>query len=377
MATMTRSVYEELGVRSVINARGHQTVLGGATPSPRVKAAMEQADRYYVDMQQLLQRSGAIIAGLLRVEAAYVTPGAAAALALGTAACVTGNDLGAMARLPDTSGLKQQVVIQKAQRYKYERATTIVGTRLVEAGGAEGTTAEQLAAALGPYAATVLYPAHLEGQPGALSLQTVLDVAHRRGVPVLVDAASQVYPLERFAGFGRMGVDLVCFGAKYIGAPHSSGILAGRKDLVEAAARQGFIGFETTGEQKVIGRPFKLDRQEIVAVVAALQEWMATDHDRRLANLERVLQTIAGPLEGLRGVRLEHVRGSGASPRLLRVTIDPSVAPRTADAVVRGLWEGEPAIAVGTAPGALLINPVTIFPGDEAIVSERLRALLS
>src|SRR5215813_5094781 len=142
------SIYDQLGVRPVINARGHNTVLGGSTPSPRVRQAMEDAERYYVVMQDLLRSTGETIAGLIGAEAAYVTSGAAAALALGTAACITGNDLEKIALLPDTEGMKNKVLIQASQTYQYDRSVTIVGARLVEVGDASGTTAEQLAAAL-------------------------------------------------------------------------------------------------------------------------------------------------------------------------------------------------------------------------------------
>ena len=374
MLTVT-SIYEELGVTPVINARGHNTVLGGSTPSPRVKDAMERAERYFVDMQQLLRRTGEIVAEMLEAEAAYITPGAAAAMALGTAACITGRDLELMARLPDTSGLKNRVLIQKGQHYAYERVPTIVGTKLVEVGDESGTTREQLNASLGPDVANVLYPAHLEGRPGTLSLPEVLDAAHARGVPVLVDAAGQVYPISRFKSYTRMGADLVCFGAKYFGAPHSSGILCGRRDLVEAAVPQGFIGFETAADRRSIGRPLKLDRQEIIAVVAALQEWMAMDHEQRLADHERSLQSIARKLEGLPGVRLDYVREVGAAPLRLRVAIDPAARRDTA-AVVAALREGTPAVHVNVEPGGLLLNPATLHAGDEQIVGDRLRALL-
>jgi D-glucosaminate-6-phosphate ammonia-lyase len=370
------SIYEEIGATPLINACGHKTLLGGSTPSPRVQAAMERAAEYYVDMPQLLEQSGRVVADLLGAEAAYITPGCAAALALGTAACVAGDDPALIARLPHTSGLKDQAVIQAGQHYHYEHVVTIVGTTLVEAGDRNGTSAEQLAAALGPRTAAVLYPAHLEGVAGTLSLAEVLEVAHRQGVPVLVDAAGQVYPLERFTGYARMGADLVCFGAKYIGAPQSSGILCGRRDLVAAAARQGFIGFETVSKGRAFGRPLKLDRQEIVGVVAALQEWMATDHEARLAGFEARLRTIARAIEGLPGVALEHVRGVGASPRLLRVRLDPTSARRDAEQAESALRAGKPGVAVGIEPGALLIHPGTLVPGQEEIVAARLREVL-
>lgn len=377
MATATTSIYEELGVRPVINARGHQTVLGGSTPSPRIKAAMEAAERYFVDMPELLRRSGEIIAQTLGCEAAYVTSGAAAALALGTAACITGDDVEKMARLPHTADLKNQVLIQKTHHYSYERATTIVGTTLVEVGDERGATAAQLEAAIGPRTATILYPAHAEGQPGSIPLREVIEVAHRRSVPVLIDAAGQVFPLARMTSFTAMGADLVCFGAKYIHSPHSSGILCGRRDLVGAAAAQGFIGFETVSNRKGFGRPMKLDRQEIIATTVVLKEWFAMDHDRRLADLERRHEVVARRLAGLPGVSTEHVRAEGAAPRRLRVAIDPARARRAARDVIGALRDGNPAVYVGGDDGSISIYAGTLWEGDEQVVAERLATLLS
>src|SRR5919197_3693236 len=175
MQTATAAtIYEQLGVTPVINARGHNTVLGGSTPPARVRQAMDDAERYYVEMKELLRRSGEIIADLLGCEAAYVTPGAAAALALGAAACITGSDMEKMARLPNTAGMKNKLLLQKRHHYHYEHAPTIVGAQLVEVGDEQGTTAAQLEAALGSDVAAVLYPAHLDGQPGSLSLDEVL-----------------------------------------------------------------------------------------------------------------------------------------------------------------------------------------------------------
>jgi D-glucosaminate-6-phosphate ammonia-lyase len=378
METATKlDIFDEIGVQPVINARGHATVLGGSTPSGRVKDAMEAADRYYVEMRELLERSGEIIAGLLECEAAYVTPGAAAALALGTAACITGSDVEKIARLPDTADLKNRVLIQKAHRYPYERTVTIVGTKLQDVGDEAGATAAQLEAALGPRVANVLYPAHLEGKAGTLSLDQVIEIAHGKGVPVLVDAAGQVYPIERFKSYTKKGADLVAFGSKYFGGVNSAGILCGKKELVDAAVLQGFIGFETVTNRKGFGRPLKLDRQEIVGVVVALQEWMTMDHDRRLARQEQRLATVSKALAGLPGVTTELVKSEGAAPRVLRVAIAADKARRSAGAVVKALFEGSPSIAVGPDGDAVIVNVSTVHDGDEEVVARRLRELLA
>src|SRR5262249_2210275 len=159
--------------------------------------------------------------------AAYVTPGAAAALALGSAACMAGADPASIAQLPNTTGLKDTVLLQAGHHYHYQRAVTVPGARLVE------VKPGQLQAELTPNVAAVLFPAHLEGAPDTLPLAKVIELAHARGIPVLVDAAGRVYPLERFKSYTKLGADLVAFGAKYIGALNASGILCGRKDLVD------------------------------------------------------------------------------------------------------------------------------------------------
>lgn len=372
-ATATvKGIFEQLGARPVINARGNNTVLGGSTPSARVHQAMLDAEHYYVDMQQLLERAGIVIADLLGAEAAYVTPGAAAALALGTAACITRGDPDKIAQLPDTRDLKNTVLIQTGHRYHYERAVTVSGAHLREVAPSE------LAAALrDENVACVLYPAHLEGAAGTLSLDETIRVAHAANVPVLVDAAGRIYPIELFKSYPRRGADLIAFGAKYLGALNASGILCGRKELVQAAMHNGFIAFETSDWEKSFGRPLKLDRQTIVAVVTALQEWLETDHEARVAGYEQRLEAMASELRGAPGVSVSIQRADGPAPRVLRLDIDSTAARTSVQQIVDALWTGTPAIAVNRdADKAVLVNPVTLRPEDDGLVVSRLGQLL-
>jgi len=365
------SVFEELGVRSVINARGNNTVLGGSTPSAGVRQAMQEAERYYVDMMQLLEKSGQAIARMLECEAAYVTPGAAAAMALASAACMAGADPERIQRLPDTSDMPNKVILQSGHHYHYQRAVTVPGAHLVE------VDADQFEASLDSDVAAVLFPAHLEGTPGTLSLPQVIEIAHAKNIPLIVDAAGRVYPLERFKSYTRMGADLVAFGAKYLGALNASGILCGRADLVAAASLDGFIGFETTAWEKSWGRPLKVDRQTIVAVVTALREWLNTDHEARLAGYERRLKAIQAEIDGARGVTLSIVSAEGPSPRVLRVKLDPNEARQTPTSLVDGLWSGTPCIAVDYRGGDYIdVNPVTLQERDDGLVASRLGNLL-
>lgn len=369
------SVWESLGVKPVINCNGHMTMLGGSSLSPGVRATMEAANRYFVEMSDLLAKSGELIAGWLGAEAAYVTPGAAAAIALGTAACIAGLDGEKVRRIPDTAGMRREVVIQKRQRFPYDRLPTIVGGKLVEVGDEAGTTAEQLDAALGPDTVMVFYAAHLEWQEGVVSLAETLRLAHAKGIPVLVDAAGQVFPLDHMKSYPGMGADLVCYGAKYFRAPNSSGILCGRKALVDAAAAQGFVSFETHGP-KAFGRPLKIDRQEVVAVVAALREWLDMDHEARLAEHERRAATIAKAVDGLPGVTARREPKFPGSATWQLVDVDPSRAKRTAAEVVAHLKAGYPSVWIGRRDDTIIAAVECLQEGDAELVGERLREAL-
>lgn len=373
-AVVGRDVYSELGLVPVINARGNQTLLGGSILTAEAQEVMEAANRYFVDMDALLKQTGRIAAELLECEAAYITSGCAAALTLGAAACLVGGDAAKMQRLPDTRGMKHQIVIQARHHYKYEHVTTIVGAKLVEAGDANGTTPAQLEAAFGPETAMVLFTGHLDKAEGTVPLAQVAEIAHRKGVPVLVDAASQIYPLERMLSWTKIGADLVGFGAKYFGAPHSSGMLIGRKDLVDSAARQGFIGFEVGASS--FGRPMKLDRGEILAVLVALRAWLAMDHAKRIARARRKVETIAAAAGGTPGVTATTVPGIHLGSPGLRVSFGAG-SKLTAAGVTASLKAGSPSIVTGMDGDSLMFNVNTLHDGDEELIADRLRELLA
>ena len=368
-------IYTELGLTPVINGRGNQTVLGGALLSPQVQAAMDAANRYFVDMDALLTQTGRMIAEQLECEAAYVTPGCAAAMTLGTAACVTEDDGAKMERLPDTTGMRREVVIQAKQRYKYDRAPTVCGAVLREAGDASGTTKEQMAAAITPETAVVLFPAHMDGQPGTVALAETIAVAHDHNVPVLVDAASQIFPVERMKGWTKMGADLVCFGAKYFGAPHSSGVLCGAADLVASASQQGFIGFER-GRHRTIGRPLKLDRGEILAVAVALREWVTMDHEARIARIRERVEGAIRRLEGVPGITATSAPNGQFGTPSLRIEVNAG-GRMSAEQLATALGRGTPSIVCGRDATSLRFYLGTIYEGDELVVADRVREVVS
>ncbi|MFN3973915.1 MAG: aminotransferase class V-fold PLP-dependent enzyme [Dehalococcoidia bacterium] len=375
-ARQALSVYEALGIRPVINAAGSMTLLGGSILGPRVLKAMEEANEAYVDMEELLLKSGRAIASVLGAEAALVTSGCYAALVLGAAAIMTGKDADRIARLPDTTGMKNEFLIQKRMRYHYDRCVTVAGGRLVEVGDERGTTAAQLEGAIGPQTAGILYLARAEGNEGILSIPEVAAIARHRGVALLVDAAAEVYPLERMRWLPQSGADLVCFGAKYFGSAHSSGVLCGRKQLVEAATLNNFIAYESH-DNRSIGRGYKVDRQEVIATVVALEEWFSMDHEERFALQERRIQTIAKALEGLPHITVQRLWERQGPWLRLQISLDEKALGHTAGAVQQALRQGNPSIRVRADGNHLFVAVHTLREGEDRIVAERLRAALS
>ncbi len=326
--TDTDALYASLGARPVINAAAALTILGGSRLSPGVRAAMDAANRSYADMKGLLDTSGRVIADMLGVEAAYVTSGAAASLTLSMAACLTREHPEYLERLPHADGIPNQVLVQQNSRQKYDQCLRFPGAHIVEVGDADGLTMQQLAEAIGPETAAVHYFAQ-STSPGTPSIEAVVETAHAAGLPVIVDAAGMTYPIDNMRRFARAGADLVCYAAKYFDGPHSTGLIVGRKELVDLAATNGFVGFETSGTY-TIGRPMKVDRQEIFACVVALREWLAMDHEARLsryaADCETILNAVRG-LPNLAAFRISDFEAPSPSTREgVRIVILPGAA---------------------------------------------------
>ncbi len=288
---MTRTIFDLLGVPPVINASGIYTDLGGSRLSPSIWAAMAEANDSFIDMVELLDRTGETIAGMLGVEAARITPGASAAIALGIGACLTGDDREKMERLPETSGMPNEVILQRGHRYKYDRCALLPGARIVEVGSEAGTRREEIEQAIGPNTVALFLPAHLDGHNGTVPLADVAAIGRGHGVPTFVDAAYMNYPVEIMGSFNAQGADLVCFSAKYFGGPNGGGLICGREDLVAAVAAIDFTRHES-GPYRRFGRAFKMDRQVVVATVLALQEWFAMDHEARWQGYRRQVENL-------------------------------------------------------------------------------------
>src|SRR5215216_820488 len=297
-------VYEELGLRTVINASGTLTRLGGSRMAPEVLTAMADAAASFVPIDALQARAGEIIAEVTDAEAGYVVSGAAAGLSLGVAACVAGMDVAVMDRLPDTSGFKDEVVVQRGHRNAYDHAIRAVGVRMVEVGylgypGAGGTSPWQISAAISERTAAVACP--ILDTLGTVPLPAVCQIAHEHGVPVIVDAAAELPPRSNLRRFIAEGADLVVFsGGKAIGGPQGSGLLLGRRDLIESARLQMLdmdvypevwrSGREALKTGRLpgpphhgIGRSCKVGKEQAVGLLVALERYLSQDEAAELA----------------------------------------------------------------------------------------------
>ena len=367
-------VYERLGVRRIINAWGVSTELGGWACTENVTRAMEEANRSPVEMRELLQKSGDFIADLLGVEAALVTSGAAAAQALSAAACMAGADPDRIGQLPNTDGMKNEIVIQKRNRYMFDRCYTVTGATLVEAGDDDGTTEDDLNAAIGPNTAAVAYYIQPPFDDAIVSLDDTVALARSRGVVALADACSQIYPLNYFRKCAQ-SADLVTVGAKYIGAPHSAGFVCGKRDLIEAVSAQSFVSYHYDGGN-AIGRPMKIDRHEIIGVVTALEDWFTMDHEERFLEYDSRFAVIDDALRDIDGVSTRLVDIPYYIPQVMYIDLDESVVGKTADDIHAELDTGTPRIWVGSVDGSLTVVTNCMTDEETAFVAERLREAL-
>ena len=374
------NIYKELGAVPVINATGSVTMLGGSTPRPEVKEAMAQADGAYIPLMELQEAAGAAIARMTNVPAAYITSGAGSALMLATAAAMAGDDDDRIQQLPNTEGMKNEILIQTRQRYWYDRCLELAGARLVMFGSEERTTAEDLEQAIGPNTAAVHYYAvEQEYDPQALSLEDTIAIAHAHDVLVTVDAAGQIYPLENFGKYVRMGADFQCIAAKYMGAPQSTGLALGSEEMIRKIGLQAFASYEGR-RVRGVGRPQKVDRQEMMGAVAAVRVWMTMNHEDRLADIERRTRTIVNALDGVAGLNVEMMDNViGHQPYGLNIRVDAVVAGFDVYELRDRLKEGDPPIwtRVRDDEDFITIHMFGLNPGEDQIVGERIAALFA
>jgi len=370
--------YQKLGVTPFINAAGTYTVLSASTMPDEVQAAVALAAKKPVNLNELLESSGAYLARRLRCEAALVTSGAAAALVVGTAACVTmGNDQAILGIPTDTGGLKNEVIVQKSHRYGYDHALRNCGIRFVEV-----ETIDQYEQAFNER--TVM--AHFfNAGGGKISREDWVRMAHQHGVPCFNDAAADVPPISNLWKYTQMGFDLVTFsGGKGLRGPQCTGLLLGRKDLVEAAKKNNSPNSNT------IGRGMKVAKEEIVGLVAAVDWFLKQDDTAMEAEYRRRADRIAKQLSSISTLQTQTFIPAVANhvPHLL-ITYDQSRVKITGAEVMQKMREGNPRIELNPStggapasaglpggPNTIVVGVWMLQAGEEIVVAKRLREVL-
>ncbi|HZQ98916.1 MAG TPA: DgaE family pyridoxal phosphate-dependent ammonia lyase [Chloroflexota bacterium] len=367
---MTQDVYGRLGVQRVVNAAGRLTMLGGSALSREVAEAMAEAGQGYVRLADLHDRAGELIAGWTGAEAACVTTGAAAGIALMVAACTAGTDPAAVERLPDVAHDKRDVLVQIGHLVSFgapvAQMIRLGGGRPVAVGWANGVRRDHLESAIGPTTAAFLYvQSHHTVHHGMLPLETCLELCRAHGVPFLLDAAAE----EDLRRYVAMGVDAVAYsGGKAFGGP-TSGFVAGRRELIAGCRAQ----------ERGIGRPMKVGKEAIVGLLVALERYAARDdevaraeHDRQLKIVER----LARELRDVPGIRVETIHDE-AGRRIVRaaVHVDPS-SGRTAADLATFMADGTTPVYLRGhhAPeGYVAVDPRPIDARDVPLIVERIR----
>jgi L-seryl-tRNA(Ser) seleniumtransferase len=363
----TKDIRADLGLRPVINVSGTMTSLGASIVVPEAVEAVSAILTEFVEMGDLHRRASQVIAELTGAEAGFVTASCSAAISLAVAASMTGSDLAAIEQLPDTTGLKNEVVIQSGHMISYgapvEQGIRLTGAKVVPVGQATSASAYHLRGAINERTAAAVYVvSHHVVDYAQIPLKIFAEVAHERGVPVIVDAASE-YDL---AGFLADGADLVLYsGHKFLGGP-TSGIVAGPKALVRNVYLQN----------RGIGRGMKVGKEGIVGALAALSAWKSRDHEGIRARERLALDCWVEALAGKPGVTAEMVPDPTNNPLdRLRLSVDPAEARISAWDLADRLAAGDPPVIVRdheVEHGYFYLDPCNLHPGEEQKVAARL-----
>jgi L-seryl-tRNA(Ser) seleniumtransferase len=351
----------------VINGVGVVTVLGGSIMPPEVLRAMEEASRYFISLPELERKVGARIAELLQAPAAMVTCGAASAITVGTAACLSQGDAGKLRRLPNREGIRYEVIQQRSHRSGYEHQMELCGAKIITV-----ENRQELEAAIGENTGMMFFLNKAEPD-GQIKAEEFVKIGKDRGVPTMNDCASDATPKERLWQYTKLGFDLVIFsGGKALRGPQASGLLLGRKDLIEASfpAMSPFGG---------IGRGMKVGKEELCGLLAAVERYLKADHQAEMREMETRVASIRAALKRIAGVETDrHVPVIANEVPHVTVRWDESARGLTSQEVSAKLLAGDPPIHVQQPGKGHLLISVWMMRGDEhKIVGRRLAEIFS
>jgi len=365
LATTPVPTFESLGVRRLINCMGTYTIITGSRMLKQSAEAMMEATNGYVHMDELMDKVGQRLAELTGAEWGYICAGCAAALTEITAACMAGADPEKMARLPESAGMRNEVIIQKAHRNNYDRAILLAGAQMVEV-----STVAELRSAFSERTAMLAFVGDLE-HPGQIPPQTAIEIAHAHGVPALVDAAAQRPDIPN--RYLQMGADAVLYsGGKCLRGPQTAGLVLGRKDLLWAA-------FMNAAPHHGVARPMKAGKEEIMGLLAAVEAWVnGRDHEAEWRAWEGYLETIRAAVAHLPSLKttVQQPGLANHSPSM-RITWDAAVLRCTPKQAYDALFYGEPPVVMHQTNDGLMVMPYMMEKGDAEIAAKRLHEVLS
>jgi len=366
-----RDFFKELGVTPRINAGATMTYLSGSLMLPEVLDAINSTCHDFANMYELQDKAGAKIAEMLQVEAAMVTSGAAGAMVLGTAACITGKDPELIRSLPNPPGPTREVIIQKAHRYVFDQAVRSTGIRFVEVedeGHMERSINESTVMALFFNGAE-----SWGGPPDKIKHEKFVEICKRHNIPSFIDAAADVPPVENLFKYQKIGFDLITFsGGKMLMGPQSAGLLFGRKDLIQAAK------LNNSPHECPIGRPMKVNKEEIFGMYAALKIYLEKDHKKEWQEWLNRISLITSKIDKLPTIKTETVVPKGPANVFpsLKISWDQSKIKITGQDASKALEEGTPSIIAGGRGNTLNIGVVLLRPEQVEIVAGRVREIL-
>ena len=358
--------YEELGIPTVINCEGTMTMLGGSLPHPQLEAVMFLAGKHFVSIPDLEVAAGNRIAQMLKLPEGYtalVTSGAAAAIQSGLAGILTGDNEALIRQIPDLTGMKSEVIIQKTHRNPFDHQLRTTGVKLVEI-----ETREQLRRAVNDRTA-MMHFSNFANESGQIKVDEWVKLAKEYKIPCMNDAAADTPPVSHLWDYANMGYDLITFsGGKAIRGPQCAGMLLGRKDLVAYAL------LNNSPHEDTIGRSQKVGKEEIIGMVKALELFLAEDHDALAKEWQARLQGISQQITKVPGVRTSFFVPDIANhvPHM-QITWDSKIA-LTPEQISKMLKSSKPSIVMGGGEGkpGLAMNSFMLQPGEDKIVAEQL-----
>ena len=363
----TANVYEELGVTTVINGQGTMTVLGGSLPRPEVEEVMALAGQHFVSIVELEVAAGKRLTEMLKLPAGYdslVTAGAAAAMQSGLAGILTGDNPKLIRQIPDLTGMKSEVLIQKTHRNAFDHQLRNTGVKLIEV-----ETADDVRKAINPQTA-MMHFTNFANDDGQIKDEEWVRLAHEHNIPAFIDAAADTPPVSRLWDFANMGYDLIAFsGGKAIRGPQCAGLLIGKKDLIAYAL------LNNSPHEDTIGRSQKVGKEEIVGMVKAIELYLQEDHEALNKEWQRRLEYISAQITKVPSVTTSFPKLEIANhvPHL-RIKWDEKRIPMTAREVGKALRGGKPSIALDTGEHGevLSMNSFMLQPGEEKIIANEL-----